>query len=58
MMACFVMPLAEVLVFGSGAAIMPLPPALVQQLEAKGIGLEVSNTVRPEPYTCSLLPYI
>jgi len=45
-----------VLVFGSGAAIRPLPPALVQQLEAQGIGLEVSNTVRPAPYTLLFAP--
>lgn len=38
---------AEVLVFGTGDAIRPPPPQLVRSLAASGVGLEVSNTVRP-----------
>jgi hypothetical protein len=39
-------PCAEVLVFGSGPSIRPPAPELVKSLQAQGIGLEVSNTVR------------
>lgn len=47
-----VVPCAEVLVFGSGPSIRPPASELVKELQAQGVGLEVSNTVRlPDPAT-------
>ena len=38
--------------FGSGPSIRPPAPELVKELQAQGVGLEVSNTVRlPDPTT-------